>query len=216
MMVAKQSLGNEEDLGNSPLFVGVDLETIREVLERCSVNDLQRGEFLIRARERNEYLYVLLTGRLRIHLNPNMSPVAVLDPGAVVGELSIIDQQLTSAYVIADDVCRVLVISEPTIWALVEASHAVAQNLMRILTRRLRDGNSLLLASHFLLGRYSAALPLFEALDAVSPEDPVAKYYMGLIYFINDDPTKGRVFLREAIKLNPALQTEAIDEFLND
>ena len=64
------------------------------------------------------------------------------------------------------------------------------------------------------MGRYAAALPLFEALDAVSPEDPVAKYYMGLIYFINDEPTKGKLFLREAIQLNPALRSEALDEIL--
>ena len=130
--------------------------------------------------------------------------------------LSIIDNQLTSAYVISDDVCRVLEINEQATWALVEASHSVAQNLMRILTRRLRDGNSMLLAGHFLLGRYAAARPLFEALDAVSPEDPIAKYYMGLIYFINDDPTKGKMFLREAIELNPALKTDAIKKILHD
>lgn len=214
-MAEKQMSWNHDELKNSSLFTGVDLESIREILKECPVNELHQGDVLIRARERNEFLYVLLSGSLRVHLNLNMSPMAVLDPGEVVGELSIIDRQLTSAYVIADDGCRVLEISAQVTWALVEASHAVAKNLMRILTQRLRNGNSLLLASHFLLGRYAAALPLFEALDAVSPENPIAKYYMGLIYFINDDPTKGKVFLREAIKLNPSLQTEGIDEILN-
>ena len=212
--MAEPVLWTDEELENSTLFAGVDLNAIRKILEECPVKDLHRGDVLIRARERNERLYVLLSGSLLVHLNPAMSPMAVLDPGEVVGELSIIDNQLTSAYVIADDVCHLLEISEQHTWALVEASHAVAQNLMRILTRRLRNGNSLLLASHFLLGRYAAALPLFEALDAVSPEDPVAKYYMGLIYFINDEPTKGKLFLREAIQLNPALRSEALDEIL--
>ena len=211
-----ENFWKNEELENSTLFTGVDLDPIREILEVCPVRHLHQGDILIRARERNACLFVLLSGRLRIHLNPNLTPMAVLDPGEVVGELSIIDNQLTSAYVIADDDCVVLEISEQTTWDLVEASHGLAQNLMRILTRRLRNGNSLLLASHFLLGRYAAAQPLFEALDAVSPNDPIAKYYMGLIYFINDDPTKGKVFLREAIKLNPRLRTEAIDEILND
>lgn len=215
-MAEEQVYWKDEELASTGLFTGVDLEAVRQILQQCPVKQLNRGDVLIRARERNEFLYVLLSGNLRIHLNPSMSPVAVLDAGEVVGELSIIDNQLTSAYVIADDVCRVLEINEQATWALVEASHSVAKNLMRILTRRLRDGNSMLLAGHFLLGRYAAARPLFEALDAVSPEDPIAKYYMGLIYFINDDPTKGKMFLREAIELNPALKTDAIEEILHD
>jgi CRP-like cAMP-binding protein len=215
-MAEKKVSWTNEELETSSLFTGVDLESVREILDGCPVNELHQGDVLIRARERNECLYVLLSGSLRVQLNPNMSPLAVLEPGEVAGELSIIDHQLTSAYVIAGDVSRVLEISEQATWALVEASHAVSKNLMRVLTQRLRYGNSLLLASHFLLGRYAAALPLFEALDAVSPENPIAKYYMGLIYFINDDPTKGKMFLREAIKANPSLQTDAIDEILKN
>jgi len=110
-MAEKQMSWNHGELENSSLFTGVDLESIREILKECPVNELHQGDVLIRARERNEFLYVLLSGSLRVHLNLNMSPMAVLDPGEVVGELSIIDRQLTSAYVIADDVCRVLEIS---------------------------------------------------------------------------------------------------------
>ena len=65
---------------------------------------------LIHAEKPNQFLYLLFSGRLRIHLKLELDSVAILEPGEVVGELSLIDRQLTSAYVVAEDDCSLLVL----------------------------------------------------------------------------------------------------------
>ena len=73
----------------------------------------------------------------------------------MVGELSLIDGQPTSAYVVADDHCHVLALNEKTLWSLVEASHIVARNMLFVLSRRLRHGDSIILTSQQLQREYA-------------------------------------------------------------
>ena len=105
--------------------------------------------------EGNHLLYLILSGRLRVHLELSVDPLTILGPGEVVGELSLIDGQPTSAYVVADDECRVLALNEKTLWSLVEASHIVARNLLFVLSRRLRHGDSIILTSQQLQREYA-------------------------------------------------------------
>ena len=93
--------------------------------------------------------------RLGVHLELSVDPVTVLGPGEVIGELSLIDGQPTSAYVVADDECRVLALNEKTLWSLVEASHIVARNMLFVLSRRLRHGDSIILTSQQLQREYA-------------------------------------------------------------
>ena len=47
-----------------------------------------------------------------------------------MGEISVVDGQPTTAYVVADKDCRVLVLDESTLWSLFEASPRIAHNLL--------------------------------------------------------------------------------------
>ena len=111
------------------------------------MRELQDGDTLIHLGQPNHFLYVLLSGCLRIHLKLSADPIAVLPPGEIVGELSLIDGQPTSAYVVADDHCRLLVVNEKTLWSLVESTHVVARNLLLVLSRRMRHGNTLIMSA---------------------------------------------------------------------
>ena len=142
----KDSLDLRE-LENMILLKGVELESIQGVLDSCSVQYLKKGDILIRAGQRNHSLFMLLSGRLRIHLELSLSPIVIMGPGELVGELSLIDGQLTSAYVVAAEDCRLLVIDDRTMWSLVASCHAVARNLLVVLAQRLRHGNSVLLTA---------------------------------------------------------------------
>ena len=135
------------ELENMLLLKGAELESIQGLLENCSVQCLKKGEVLIHAGQPNHILYLLLSGRLRIHLELELNPIVVLEPGEIVGELSLIDGQLTSANVVADEDCRLLVLGEKTLWSLVVSCHAVARNLLFILAQRLRHGDSLILTA---------------------------------------------------------------------
>jgi len=145
--MADQKDSLDKDKLESLLFLkGVDLESIRGLLEACPVQQVKRGEVLIHAEKPNQSLYLLVSGRLRIHLKLELDSIAILEPGEVVGELSLIDRELTSAYVVAEDDCSLLVLDEETLWSLVDAS-PIARNLLFILARRLRHADSLILSS---------------------------------------------------------------------
>jgi diguanylate cyclase (GGDEF)-like protein len=146
-MRSKECPLDQRELELVPLLKGVDFDSIQDILNSSPVKELKEGEVLIRAGEVNEYLYLLLSGCLRVHLDFKMDPVALLEPGEIVGDLSVIDGQPTSAHVVADDDCRLLALSEQNMWSLVKTSHAVAYNFLSILAHRLRKGNTTTLNS---------------------------------------------------------------------
>jgi diguanylate cyclase (GGDEF)-like protein len=144
----------QQDLEIVSLFRGVEIESIQHLLEDCPVETLKPGQLLLRSGSPNHVIYALLSGRLRIHLDLLLDPIAVLEPGEIVGELSVIDGQPTSAHVFADEECRVLVLDEKTTWSLMQSSHGVAYNLLLVLAQRLRGGNSVISTSRELQREY--------------------------------------------------------------
>jgi diguanylate cyclase (GGDEF)-like protein len=138
---------DEEELRRIRLFESVGLESIKGLIDVCTVRVLQPDEVLITPGQTNRTVYLVLSGRLRIHLEtPEDEPIAVLGPGESVGEMSVTDRQPTSAFVVAQEMSRLLAMDEDTLWSLVQSSHAAACNLLFILTQRLRHANSVISA----------------------------------------------------------------------
>jgi diguanylate cyclase (GGDEF)-like protein len=144
-----------EDLAGMALFAEVDVSTIKPLLDHCERRILERNEILITAGEHNHRLYLIVSGRLRVHLHDVDSPsVALLEAGESVGEISIIDRLATSANVVAEERTKVLAIEEDLLWKLVRSSHGVACNLLHILAQRLRHGNTVIHRIQELLHEY--------------------------------------------------------------
>jgi len=126
------------------ILKNVSLESIKGLLEACSVKTLEPQEILIAPRELNKTVFFILSGQLRIHLDSlESASITILGPGESVGEISVIDNQLTSAYVVANENCKLLVMDEDILWSLIQASHAAACNLLFILAKRLRHTDSI-------------------------------------------------------------------------
>ncbi|MEM9402933.1 MAG: GGDEF domain-containing protein [Pseudomonadota bacterium] len=125
-----------------PLFSGVSPADIEELVSRCDRRDLSSGEQLLSPGHSNEHVYVVLAGSLRVHVgSPNTEPLAIMEPGACVGEMSIIESRDPSAYVIAAERTHVLVIHQKILWEMVDASHAFAKNLLVVMSERVRSHN---------------------------------------------------------------------------
>jgi diguanylate cyclase (GGDEF)-like protein len=125
------------------LFRSINLESIQGIFDFCKVCNLKKGEILLRPGQSNWTVYFILQGRLRVHLNTlDSDPVAVLGPGESVGEMSVIDQQATTAFVVADEDSLLLSMDEDILWSLVHSSHAIACNLLYTLAKRLRHADS--------------------------------------------------------------------------
>ena len=152
------------ELETSALFRGVKLQSVRGILEDCPVREVEGEEVLIEAGKPNNFLYVLLAGQLSVRLELKLDPIAILGPGEFVGELSLIDGQPTSADVVSEDKCRLLVIEEKTLWSLIDACPQVGSNLLFVLSQRLRYGNSLILTGQLLQREYRH----FTVIDALT------------------------------------------------
>ncbi len=133
-----------DELKRLHIFQNVNLESIKGLLEACSVKMLEPQEILIAPKKSNKTVFFILDGQLRIHLDSlDNESITILGPGESVGEMSVIDNQLTSAYVVANQVCKLLVMDEDILWSLIQASHAAACNLLFILAKRLRHTDSI-------------------------------------------------------------------------
>lgn len=128
------------------LFAGTPHELVSGVLNQCSLRELAYNEVLLTLNERNRFLYLLLSGELRVHLFALTAPPhTLLEAGECVGELSVIDDEIASAYVVANQPSRLLVVERDQLWALVDASHRVSNNLLHILSRRMRINNNIII-----------------------------------------------------------------------
>ncbi len=135
---------DREALAKSRLFRSVDIELVDHLLRECTLRDLRADEVLLaRGEAPSKDIFVVISGRVSVHLAGAESPShTTIDAGECVGEMSAIDGEPISATVIARDTTRILAIPEPIIWSLVNTSHAVARNLLYILSRRMRHGNA--------------------------------------------------------------------------
>jgi diguanylate cyclase (GGDEF)-like protein len=130
---------SEADFRRIHLFKYVHYEAVIGLLEACLTKELAPQEILISPGQPNNAIYIVLSGRLRVHLGPlEADPIIILEAGESVGEMSVIDQQPTSALVVAEERCRLLVMSEDLLWSLVQSSHAASCNLLFTMTKRLR------------------------------------------------------------------------------
>ncbi len=133
------------ELRKLKVLEGVGLESIEGQLGRERVRSLAPGEVLLEMGQTPcEHMYMILAGRLSVHLDggADSEPIAHLEAGETVGELSMLDGSPASAYVVASGPARVLVVGESVFWTLVDVSHDFAINLLVLLAQRLRSNNS--------------------------------------------------------------------------
>ena len=134
-----------EVLRHSRLFRDVALDEIADLLANCERRRLGAGQTLLSRNAPNDSVYLLLAGCLRVHLmDPNDEPASSVRTGECAGEMSVIDGDTVSADVIADQASEVLRIPRNVLWAMVDASHTIARNLLYILSTRMRYGNELI------------------------------------------------------------------------
>ena len=131
-----------DELDHLHILRRVTHESVWGLLEHCPVRQLHPGDVLLAKGQGNQRMFLVLDGRLRVHLDaPDDDPVALIESGQAVGELSVLDDSPASAYVVAASDSRVLDVDEKTFWRMVAASHEFATNLLLLLAQRMRANN---------------------------------------------------------------------------
>ncbi|WP_308601894.1 cyclic nucleotide-binding domain-containing protein [Massilia sp. Dwa41.01b] len=115
-------------------------------LADCEVVQLNAGEAIedtVRAR-----LYIVLSGMLEVetdgHAGTSDGHITRILHGESVGEQSVLDDAANLDAVRAVEDTRLLVIESKLAWQLIDHSNAVARNLLRLLSFRIRAANALL------------------------------------------------------------------------
>lgn len=148
-----QPLGMNSDyqrslLAGLQLFHGVNPDDVQTLLQKCDRQDMQTGELLLSPGSKNEYVFVVLSGSLNVHVGSPEAPILVrMGVGACAGEMSIIEDRDPSAYVIAAEPTHLLVIHQTVLWEMVDASHAFSKNLLIVMSERVRSHNHFIAAS---------------------------------------------------------------------
>jgi len=154
-------------LSRLQLFRNVDMDNaaLLDLLGQCEYRQLAAGEVILSTEAENHYLYILLKGRLVIQLNTHDDiPLATVEPGECVGEMSIIDSRVPSAQVRASEETQVLVIEQDILWRMVSVSHEIARNLLYIMSERVRYSNLVIADSLEMQHKYQR----FASIDALT------------------------------------------------
>jgi diguanylate cyclase (GGDEF)-like protein len=147
------ALGTDSDFTRSllqsiALFRGVDPDTIADLLPRCGRVDVSEGDVLLSPQRENRCVYVVLSGRLNVHLGSLDAPkIADLTAGSCAGEMSLVEDKDPSTFVVALEDSHLMVISHHLLWQLVDRSHAFSKNLLVVLSERVRTDNEFIASS---------------------------------------------------------------------
>lgn len=128
------------------LFAAIPYEAVESLLQDCDTHDVAAGSVLLEPGQFNDSIHLLISGRLRIHLDRvDSADYIAIEEGGCVGELSIIDGQPASAYVVADTPSRVLKIHQSVFWERLIPQPGVARNLLNTLSERMRANRDMII-----------------------------------------------------------------------
>jgi CRP-like cAMP-binding protein len=106
------------------------------------LTDLPSCETLFKEGDSGDLMYVLMSGSADIIVHNQV--VETIQPGAIVGEMAMIDEGSRSATIIAKSDCQLLPIDKKRFNFLIQQTPNFAIHVMRVIAHRLRRTDSLL------------------------------------------------------------------------
>jgi CRP/FNR family transcriptional regulator, cyclic AMP receptor protein len=101
--------------------------------------ELAKGETLFHEGDRGDCMYVLLEGSADVRVGETLVESAT--PGALLGEMALVDSSPRTATVVATEPCRLAKIDQRRFHFLVQQTPYFATHVMKVLTERLRHMN---------------------------------------------------------------------------
>ena len=144
--VSEKTIGDE--LRKVGLFRNLGDAQIAKLCRIARVSKVRQGDFLFRHGDPSDRIFVVLEGKVRIGRSIEglgEEALAILDPGAYCGELSIVDDGPRSADALAHETCKLLVIDRTALEDVMLLDKALGYellwNIARTLAVRLRETN---------------------------------------------------------------------------
>ncbi len=153
-------------LGVTPLFEGLTQSDLNWLGARARRRVFSAGANIITAEQPGEAVYIILRGTVKIHVEQvdgRDVVLAILGAGDTLGEMSLIDSAGRSASAITLEDSLLLWMDKSAFQEALRQFPAVSQNLVRILSARVRLANELIqaLATMDVNGRVARQLLAF-------------------------------------------------------
>lgn len=128
-------------LDRVPVFHGMTGEELLQLLEAAEKCTFAARDTIVREGSTGAWLYVIIEGEATVAKSArgHTTELARLQAGDSFGEMSLVDQELRSASVIAETPCVLLRLSENACWKQAASSAKIYRNIARVLSHRLRD-----------------------------------------------------------------------------
>ncbi|MEN9805453.1 MAG: hypothetical protein RIS41_2300 [Actinomycetota bacterium] len=126
-----------ESLGKVSLFSSCSNKDLEKIAKAGDEVVISAGSMVVDQGQTGREAFVLLKGSATVRRNGKK--VATLGPGAVIGELSLLDHGPRTATVTADTDCTMLVISQRQFLGVIDAIPALAHKLLATLAGRIRE-----------------------------------------------------------------------------
>lgn len=142
MVITKTTNLTAQDLAQLDLFQGENATALAWIAPKCRVEHYAADSILLDPDSSDDQAYLILQGEVQVRIgNDPEQIIATLGEGQCVGEMSVIEDEAPSAYVVTETPCQVLAIDGAALRTLLKDSNVVALNLLRMLARRLRKDN---------------------------------------------------------------------------
>lgn len=130
-----------------PLFATLDAESLREIAAAARRRSYAQGEIIFYRDDPGQVLYLIRKGKVKIFItSPDGHEVvlAVFGPGDCFGELALLDGQPRSAGAVAAEAVEVYALQRSDFINLVMSHPRIAVQVMSVLSRRLRQTDTMI------------------------------------------------------------------------
>jgi len=153
---------------------GLPKTFLSELFQDAVAHKLREGEVLFRAGDVGDGCYRIQTGLVKVVVTSRLGEeriISLLGPGAIVGELSVIDGKPRSASVVAIADCSLSFFSRAKFQTCIDSHPELTTYLVRTLARRLREADDALAATTFLSVKQRLARALLSIAEYVGEKN---------------------------------------------
>jgi len=136
---------NEKDkaasLKNIQLFSELPDRELRQIGWQLALKTFRKNETILYEEDTSEFMYIILSGKVKVIKTTGEGKEIILamhNSGSFFGEMSLIDGKTSPASVIATEDSVVSIISKNDFYSLLFSHKKVLENLLKILSSRLR------------------------------------------------------------------------------
>ena len=133
-------------LKSAPVFAHVSGEDLAALARVAEVETYPAGQLVFREGDMGDALYVVVRGKIGIERGGER--LATLGPGEAFGEMAVLDEVPRSGSAVVEEETEVLRIGSEEFYEMLHEQVEIAEGVIRMLTRRLRDADAVIQKLH--------------------------------------------------------------------